>query len=96
MDTKYNEEYKEGYAMGMVSGDKDSGLLLPAYPYTTEGTETYQKGFTTGYFMQYTHVLSTTLKSTQNPEIANIVATRLEEISECMKIENNKKNVSTK
>lgn len=88
------EEYKEGYAMGMISGDKDSDLLISPYPYTTDGTETYQTGYTNGYFMRYAQGLSTKLKANINSEIDEIIAVRLEEISDCMKIENKKTNTN--
>jgi len=98
MTENYNskEEYKEGYAVGIVDGEKAASLLLKPYPYSEEGSEYYQMGYTSGYFAQYTQGLSATLKEHSNSEVDEIVATRLEEISECIQNHNNKLNENTK
>lgn len=98
MTESYNsqEEYKDGYAVGIVDGEKAASLLLKPYPYTEMGSEYYQMGYTSGYFAQYTQGLSTTLKQNSNSEVDDIVATRLEEISECIQEQNNKLNGSIK
>ena len=85
-----NQEYQTGYTMGTIKGEKDASLLVPPYPHTTDGTEFYKSGYTNGYFMQYTQGLSAKLKANSNNELDSLIATRLEEISECMKIENQK------
>lgn len=87
-----NKEYETGYTMGTIQGEKDSNLLLPPYPHTEEGTEFYKNGYTNGYFMQYAQGLSAKLKANSNNELESLIATRLEEISECMKIENQKEH----
>lgn len=92
---KIKEEYKEGYTMGMVEGEKDANMLVNPYPYT-EGEEIYQLGYTNGYFMRYTQGLSALLKQNPSVEMIEMIALHLEQISECMKIENNKTNESTK
>lgn len=37
---KSKEEYKEGYTMGMVEGEKDANMLVTPYPYT-DGEEIF-------------------------------------------------------
>ena len=91
-----NQEYETGYTMGTIKGEKDSSLLVPPYPNTTEGTEFYKKGYTNGYLMQYTQGLSVKLKASSNNELENLIATRLEEISEYMKLGNQKNRHSQK
>ena len=93
---KNREEYIEGYAMGRVEGEKDANMLVTPYPHTEAGTEFYQVGFTNGYFSRYTQGLSALLRQNPNIETSEIIATRLEEISESMILENNKTNESTK
>jgi len=85
-----NKEYETGYTMGTIKGEKDSSFLVPPYPHTEDGTENYKSGFTSGYLMRYTEGLSAKLKAGATNEIEALIATRLEEISNCMKIENEK------
>lgn len=85
-----NKEYETGYTLGTIKGEKDSNLLVPPYPHTGDGNEVYKSGFTNGYLMRYTQGLSLKLKTSSNNELETLIATRLEEISNCMKIENEK------
>jgi len=91
-----NEEYKEGYVVGMVNGEKDANVIVTPYPHTNDGSEFYQLGYMNGYFMRYAQGLSAILKQNPNKETTEIIAIRLEEISESMKLENEKINGSTK
>ena len=85
-----NQEYETGYTIGTITGEKDARLLVPPYPYTEEGTEIYKSGFTNGYLMRYTQGLSAKLKASSTNELESLIATRLEEVSNCINIENQK------
>ena len=96
MENYNKEEYNEGYVVGVIDGEKAATTLLKPYPYTEMGSEYYQMGYTSGYFARYAQGLSATLKQNSTSEIDDIVATRLEEISECIQNQNNKLNKSIK
>ena len=85
-----NQEYETGYTKGTIKGEKDSNFLVPPYPHTEDGTENYKSGFTNGYLMRYTQGLSAKLKTISNNELETLIATRLEEVSNCMSLENQK------
>ena len=89
---KNNEEYKEGYTAGVVEGEKDANMLVTPYPFSTDGKEYFQIGYTNGYLMQYIHSLSALYKQTKNPSEAvyELIVTRLEEISASIKNEHEK------
>lgn len=86
-----NQEYENGYTIGTIQGEKDASLLVPPYPYTEDGTENYKSGFISGYLMRYTQGLSTKLKISSNNELETLIAIRLQEVSDCMCLENQKK-----
>ena len=86
-----NKEYETGYTMGTIQGEKDSNLLIPPYPYK-DGEEYFSAGYKNGYLMRYTKGLSAKLSASSNENIKHIIAERLDEVSNCMKLENEKLN----
>lgn len=85
-----SQEYETGYTLGKIKGDDDSRLLVSPYPYTEEGSQIYQEGFRNGYFKRYTKGLSNLLKENPSEEAREIIAIRLDEISNLMVTENKK------
>ncbi len=86
-----NKEYETGYTMGTIRGEEDATLLVAPYPYTS-GEDTFCLGYKNGYIKRYTQGLSAKLKENPEQKVQMIIADRLEEISNCMKLENEKLN----
>lgn len=84
-----NQEYETGRTIGTITGARDANLLVPPYP-QVNGTEMYQTGFRKGYLIGYTQGLSNKLKAGVNNEIQKIIANRLDEVSNCINLENSK------
>lgn len=84
-----NQEYETGRTIGTITGARDANLLVPPYPQVS-GTEMYQNGFRIGYRIGYTQGLANKLRSGVNSEIQQIIANRLDEISNCINLENSK------
>ena len=84
-----NQEYETGRTIGTITGTRDANLLVPPYP-QVNGTEMYQIGFRNGYLIGYTQGLAIKLRAGANSEIQKIIANRLDEVSNCINLENQK------
>lgn len=84
-----NQEYETGRTIGIITGSRDADLLVPPSP-QVNGTEMYEAGFRKGYLIGYTQGLSNKLKAGVNNEIQKIIANRLDEVSNCINLENSK------
>ena len=86
-----NKEYETGYTMGTIQGQQDANLLIPPHPYK-DGEQFFSAGYKNGYLMGYTKGLSAKLKVSPNEGMKSIIADRLDEVSNCMILENKKLN----
>lgn len=83
-------DYNAGLTLGNIQGQKDSRLLLPPSPLTKDNDDTYKLGYRNGYYIGYTQGLASMLKANNNTDLKNLIAIRLNDVSESMLKENSK------
>ena len=80
------QEYETGRTIGTITGVRDANLLVPP-TLQVNGTETYQDGFRRGYLLGYVQGLANKLRSGVNNEIQQVIANRLDEVSNCINLD---------
>ena len=77
-------DYNAGLTLGNIQGQKDSRLLIPPSPLTKDNDDIYQLGYRNGYYIGYTKGLASMLKANNNNDLKDLIATRLNDVSESM------------